>query len=949
MNKTEQLLPDFYWYDGRWPHERSDLPVCPDVRFGRLANGLRWALIPNPLPPGRVCLYLDVQAGSLMETDEERGYAHFVEHMAFKGSRRFGPGELVPFFARLGMSHGRDTNGSTSGAETMYRINLPARTPELIRQGLSVLRDFADGLTFDPREVETEKSIILAEKRLRENEARLAGFAWLRCLYGDTPMSRNQAGLVETVSGATADSLRRFHEKWYRADRMILAVAGDVRPEAVEPLIEEAFGSLAEPSAPLPYPVIPEPSAGRTPVLVQKRPLEHAAVAVLTLKPRAHVTDCREAEVTACADCVARICLRNRLLLRTQAPDAPWLQADFHGNWRSGLAPSSVLTASVRPGGWERTLETLQEETASALTFGFSRGEVATAARQAQLEIRRICADRRRMRSDEVARTFLQSANEDNVWQSPDYSPRRYAELLPLMTPERADEALRQAFEGDTALRVSGPMETDEAAVRALWSRAGRRPPQKPEEVQGMELPPLPAAAEECMPPRLTEESEPLPGGSLPVFRTVLDGGVRVHLAPMPALDRGAVRISLLFGEGLAAMDAGRLDTARLAGRILSCAGPGRLTLRDRMEQLESRGIELSEHCSEYGTLIIGTALKEDMERLVAALREQYADPLPEEGAAAREGRVRELLELARPARFDTVDGMAGVLRKAYFKGENFLPLDADRAGAVSLDMVRAHVAASRAAGLGDIVACGDFDREELLGLLVRAFGATRGAQPGTASAGARHCIFPSRPLETIFVERECVDKAVVRVAFRADLAVEDRRRLAVRRLAAAVLRERMRVIVRGRMGAAYQTGAFYYRMAAYGGFGFMLLEAATSRGRAEEVRRAMLALAARFAADGADRREIDRLRGPMLTTWRTEAADARQIGARLLLQTQSGLPHMRRHAEYGALLAGVTAEEVSAEAARLLAVEPACLVIEGGPLRSGEHAGPAGTSGPER
>ncbi len=124
------------WYNGHWAHEYSDLAPDSRVHFGRLDNGMRYAVIPHAKPEGRASLYLDVQAGSLMEEDQELGFAHFVEHMAFNGTRRFPPQSLIPFFQQNGMSFGGDSNAHTTLDETVYKLNLASTDANAVSTGL---------------------------------------------------------------------------------------------------------------------------------------------------------------------------------------------------------------------------------------------------------------------------------------------------------------------------------------------------------------------------------------------------------------------------------------------------------------------------------------------------------------------------------------------------------------------------------------------------------------------------------------------------------------------------------------------------------------------------------------------------------------------------------------------------------------------------------------------
>ena len=137
--------------------QTSDLQTDPAVQAGILENGLRWVILPWSEPPQRVSLRLLVEAGSLQETERQKGLAHLIEHMAFNGTRNFSAGEMVEYFQRLGMAFGPDTNAHTWWRETVYKLELPENREELLRDGLKLLRDYADGMLLETEEIEKEK------------------------------------------------------------------------------------------------------------------------------------------------------------------------------------------------------------------------------------------------------------------------------------------------------------------------------------------------------------------------------------------------------------------------------------------------------------------------------------------------------------------------------------------------------------------------------------------------------------------------------------------------------------------------------------------------------------------------------------------------------------------------------------------------------------------------
>ena len=163
-----------------WAFEASDIPVDPAYRFGRLDNGMRYVIRQNATPKGTALVRMEVAAGSLDEGDDERGFAHFIEHMSFNGSTHVPEGEMVRLLEREGLAFGADTNASTSFEQTTYMLDLPRADPALLGTALMLMRETASELTFDPQAVTRERGVVLSERRdrntwqLRNLEAQMA-------------------------------------------------------------------------------------------------------------------------------------------------------------------------------------------------------------------------------------------------------------------------------------------------------------------------------------------------------------------------------------------------------------------------------------------------------------------------------------------------------------------------------------------------------------------------------------------------------------------------------------------------------------------------------------------------------------------------------------------------------------------------------------------------------
>ena len=223
----------------------------PAVRTGTLANGLRYAIMRNGSPARAVSIRLAVRAGSYDEEEAEGGFAHFVEHMAFRSTRQAPEGSLDTRFAGMGVAFGRDENATTGLESTLYQMDVPVADPAAVGKVLEWLRGAADGILFAPAAVELEKGVIIAEIRARTSPASLVGREAARFqASGLRSIARDVGGTEESVRAATPAALQAFYDRWYRPENAVLVIAGDADPDVLLKAAEAAFGSWTGRGAP---------------------------------------------------------------------------------------------------------------------------------------------------------------------------------------------------------------------------------------------------------------------------------------------------------------------------------------------------------------------------------------------------------------------------------------------------------------------------------------------------------------------------------------------------------------------------------------------------------------------------------------------------------------------------------------------------------------------------
>src|SRR5688572_20806523 len=222
------------------------LPRDPNNVYGQFDNGMQYIVRKNANPPGKVALYLHIKTGALNETAKQNGLAHFLEHMAFNGSKHFKPGELIPLLNKLGMQFGADTNAHTSYDETVYKLTMPDTKPETLDTALTIFFDYAGGLLLGEEEIDNERGVILEELRARKSvEQRLQKRGNEELFAGTRLAVHDVIGDEELIRQFPRSEFVDYWDAWYRPSNMTLIVVGDVNPDEIIAKSKEKLGTLA--------------------------------------------------------------------------------------------------------------------------------------------------------------------------------------------------------------------------------------------------------------------------------------------------------------------------------------------------------------------------------------------------------------------------------------------------------------------------------------------------------------------------------------------------------------------------------------------------------------------------------------------------------------------------------------------------------------------------------
>ena len=359
-----------------WGRPTTDIPADPSVRYGRLPNGMKYAIRQNATPKGGVSMRLHFAFGSLAETERERGLAHFIEHMAFNGTTGVAEGEMKKILERHGLAFGADTNAFTSFDSTIYMLELPTNGDELVDTSLFLLREVAGEVKFDAAAVDRERGVILSEKRARDNYQLRRTLDNLIFHMPASAYTRLPIGTDEVLKTAPANAMIDLYRRYYRPENATLVIAGDIDPAQIEAKIQAKFGGWAGrgPAGSALKRGKVDLSAGRVLGLHRSGDRDHGDDHALPAVggPRRHPRPPPRADHPADRPRPAHA----PPAVITNAPDSKLISAAASQSPARDLAWSTAISAVAPEGEWQGALAAIEQEMRRAVDHGFTDSEL---------------------------------------------------------------------------------------------------------------------------------------------------------------------------------------------------------------------------------------------------------------------------------------------------------------------------------------------------------------------------------------------------------------------------------------------------------------------------------------------------------------------------------------------------------------------------------------------
>ncbi len=855
INRSEQPCASTLW-----PHEKSDLTPDPALVLGRLDNGFRFVLRKNQEPKGRVAIFLAVQAGSLYENDQQRGLAHFLEHMAFNGSAHFPPGDLIDYFQSIGMSYGNDTNAHTSFDETVYHILLPDASPAVVSKGLLVMADYARGALLLPSEIERERGVILSEKRARDSveyrthEAQM-GFT----MRGSRIPERMPIGILETLTKADQREMKAFYDAWYRPEKMILVMVGDFDPTQMQPLVQEHFQNL---QSPVPMPDCPswgqishngpdyfyhyEPEMGFTEVSLE------------TVWNETEKNDSLALQKEMLHSAAAHRLLQYRLERLLEKKETPFTTGTAHSGIFAGHIGYGTLSVQTAADKWQPALNELDQLLRQTLAQGFSQQELQRVQKELLSELEKAALTASTRDSQKLAADLIRTLKDNKVPLSPQQEKDLLSPLVTAMTSHDLHDTLLRIWQHPARLVVvtgnaSLPGDNPRQTIKKAYDQAtGRQLSFPAQDLQAVSFPYLHLPPD----PRPPQE-QPLP--EIEALRLTLANNIVVLLKPTK-FQANEVQVAAHFGAGK--LGEPLPGMAALAEEVIENSGTGALT-RSELETITAGStVKLSFKVGEESCLFRGSSVTGDMELLLQLLQARLADFTVRDEAYSKAMQGFEALYKQMQ---QDVSGVMALSGESFLAGDNpafGMPPWAEFSSLRAEQIDRWLRPLFTAAPL-EISIVGDFDPHRIQQLLTTTLAPLAPRNPEKLQPATLH--FPVGKTLRLTAPSS-IDKAMLVVAWpTADFWDISRTRSL--HLLSEIFNDRLRKIIREQLGATYSPDVTSRPSRIYTGYGVLRAQLVVAPGQIDALARAVLQVAEGLRETGINDEELERAKAPMLTS----------------------------------------------------------------------------------
>ena len=884
------------------------------MRFGVLPNGMRYAIMKNATPEKQVSLRLRIGSGSLQEQTSQQGLAHFLEHMAFRGSKSVPDGEVKKQLERLGLQMGADTNAFTGQTQTVYKFDLARNDEESIDHGLLFMRETCDALTLDPQVFDIERGVVLSELRLSDTPARhsqdaLAAFSMPRQLASE----RMPIGKKPVLEAATVALLRDYYRKWYRPERATFIVTGDIDIDAIETKIRSRFGDWKS-STPLSRdPDLGKPAARSAEAKVYTEPGVAPVAEIEWVTPYDDSIDSFARERRELIQQIGFRVINRRLQAAAAAADRRFTQAAVGHNPISHSAEITTLYVSYDADAWRPALMAAETLRRQAVEGGVQQEEVDREIAIMRTSFKDAAAGAATRRTPQLAEALVGSVDRDEVFTSPAQDLEESEAIFKDLTADTVNEALRATFSAGGPLAfIANPnsiADGDERAIAAL------------NEVERATV--VAAAA-------IQKEEWPYTGFGTP--GTVADrkhvddldftqvrfaNGVRLNIKSTQfTADQVLVQVSVDGGRARMPTDRPSLMWANAS---MVTGGTGKLDYQSIQRVLAGKSYTVMFSMADDAFVLSGATTPASLLTQLQVLSAYATDPGFRQEAfdQTRSNTQRQLTEMA-----STPNGVFGLnVGSLFHSGDmRWAPPTSSGIAAAKVDELKALIAPGLTHNGIEICVVGDVQPDPVINAVAATFGALPARESDTSSA-FEGVHFPQGVEAPVRLTHQgAADQGITAIAWPTTDAFSDTRQIAVRQLLADIMSARLYDTVRAAAGAAYSPQASGSSSTVFKNYGYLYALADVPPSKSQPFYDAVAKIVQDLRSNPVSSDELDRARNPALSKL-AQAQQTNGYWANALAHAQSDPRYLDLERHRYENLKAVTAADVQ-QAATLYLVD---------------------------
>lgn len=597
------------------PASDEALPVDPLVTTGTLGNGLKYYIRENQKPEKRAHLWLVVNAGSVLEEDDQRGLAHFVEHMAFNGTRNFEKHEIINYLEKAGMKFGPEINAYTNFDETVYMLQVPTDSMEVVVKGLQILCDWARYISFEAEEVEKEKGVIIEEWRLgRGAEMRMLDRQLPVLLNGSKYADRVPIGVRTVIEGTDHTALKRFYDDWYRPDLMAVIAVGDFNKTMMEEMIIRQFGYIPGPEKARERISYDVPGHEPTLVAIATDPEASGTSVSVYYKAEPYNMNSREGYRRMLTEGLVVSMLNLRLYEKVKTANPPFLYAYAS---RSGMVRTKniySLNAAVKEDAIITGLEALLTEAVRVKKFGFTVSELERTRTNMLRQYEQALQESDKTQSSSYAAEYARNFLENEPVPGIEYEYTMARDILPSVTVNEVNAIIGNWLsEQNRVILVNAPQKEgislpDEARILAVFDTVEQA------NISGFDddVSALPLVEKVPTPVDIITEKE---SPAIGVTEWTLANGIRVVLKPTDFKNDEMLFQAISSGGSSLVADSDYMSAA-VASDIIRESGIGQLSYLQLYKKLAGKVVSVFPYISTYSEGISGSASPADMETM---------------------------------------------------------------------------------------------------------------------------------------------------------------------------------------------------------------------------------------------------------------------------------------------------------------------------------------------